>query len=66
MIPILLIVVIVFLVFRGRRGSTVDPGVGISGRDPVRMILLIVVVLLLIGVLVSLFAPLGDYRFWSR
>jgi len=66
MIPILLIVVIVLLFFRGRRGSVVPPGVGNPGRDPIRLILLIVVILLLIGVLVSLFAPLGNYRLWSR
>jgi hypothetical protein len=39
---------------------------GELARDPIRLILLVVVILLLIGVLVSLFAPLGNYRLWSR
>ena len=32
-------------------------------RDPIRLILFIVLVLILIGVVVNLFAPLGNYRF---
>jgi hypothetical protein len=37
----------------------------ISGRDPIQLILLVVVVLFLIGLSVSLFAPLGNYWLWS-
>jgi hypothetical protein len=67
MIPILLVVVVVLLLFRSRRGSAIPPGpAGELARDPIRLILLVVVILLLIGVLVSLFAPLGNYRLWSR
>ena len=66
MIPILLIVVVVLLFFLGRRGSTVQMRAGLSRRDPIQLILLVVVILLLVGVAVSLFAPLGDYRLWSR
>ena len=67
MIPILLIVVVVLLLFRSRRVSAIPPGpAGVLARDPIRLILLVVVILLLIGVLVSLFAPLGNYRLWSR
>jgi hypothetical protein len=64
-IPILLIVVLVLVLFRGRRAPTVPPGAGISRLDPIQLILLVVVVLLLIGRAVSLFAPLGNYRLWS-
>jgi hypothetical protein len=67
MIPILLFVVVVLLLFRSRRGSAIPPGpAGELARGPIRLILLVVVILLLIGVLVSLFAPLGNYRLWSR
>jgi hypothetical protein len=65
-IPILLIVVLVLLIFRSRRAPIVSRGTGLAGRDPIRLILLIIVVLLLIGLLASLFMPLGNYRLWSR
>jgi heme/copper-type cytochrome/quinol oxidase subunit 2 len=66
LIPILLIVALVVLLLRGKRrtDAPVDPQV--SGRDPVRLILFVVLVLLLIVLAVNLFAPLGNYRFWSR
>jgi hypothetical protein len=41
-IPILLIVVVVLILFRGRRAPTTPPGAGISGCDPIQLILLIV------------------------
>jgi hypothetical protein len=67
MIPILLIVIVVLLLVRSRRGSAIPSGpAGELARDPIRLILLVVVILLLIGVLVSLFAPLGNYRLWLR
>jgi len=66
MFPLLLIVVVVLLLLRGRRGQAIPRAAGASARDPIRLILLIVAILLMIGVLVSLFAPLGDYRLWSR
>jgi hypothetical protein len=65
-IPLLLIVVLVLLIFRSRRGPIVSPDAGLAGRDPIRLVLLIIVVLLLIGLLASLFMPLGNYRLWSR
>ena len=37
-----------------------------SMRDPVRLLLLIVLVLVVIVLIVNLFAPLGNYRVWSR
>jgi len=65
-IPILLIVVVVLLLLRRRRGSDVPAdATGMSARDPIRLILMAIVILLLVGVLVSLFAPLGNYRLWS-
>jgi hypothetical protein len=63
-IPILLIVVLVLL-FRSRRAPTVPPGAVISVRDPIRLILWVLVILLVIGLAASLFMPLGNYRLWS-
>jgi hypothetical protein len=56
----------VLLLFRRRRGPTVTPGEAIPARDPIRLILWVVVVLLLIGLAASLFMPLGGYRLLSR
>jgi transposase len=39
-------------------------GTDAATRDPVLLILLVVVVLLLIGLVVNLVAPLGNYRLW--
>jgi len=61
-IPILLIVVVVLLLFRGRQSPAVTPGAAISARDPIRLILWIVITLLVIGMAASLFMPLGNYR----
>jgi hypothetical protein len=62
LIPILLIVAIVLLVARSKgRLFPVATGTGTGWRDPVRLILLVVVVLLLIGLVVNLVAPLGNY-----
>ena len=66
MIPILLIVVLVLLLFRSRRAPTVPSGAVISARDPIRLILWVLVILLVIGLAASLFMPLGNYRLWSR
>jgi hypothetical protein len=65
LIPALLIVAIILLLVRGKgRPFRVSRGAGPGARDPVRLILLIVVVLLLIGLVVNLVAPLGNYRLW--
>ena len=65
LIPALLIVVIILLLVRGKgRPFRVSRGASAGARDPVRLILLIVVVLLLIGLVVNLVAPLGNYRLW--
>jgi uncharacterized membrane protein YidH (DUF202 family) len=65
LIPALLIVVIILLLVRGKgRPFRVSRGSRPGARDPVRLILLIVVVLLLIGLVVNLVAPLGNYRLW--
>jgi len=61
-IPILLIVVLVLLLFRSRRAPARPPATGIYGHDPIQLILIVVIVLLLIGLVVRLFAPLGNYR----
>jgi hypothetical protein len=63
MIPVLLIVVVVLLLFRGRRSPALAPDSAISARDPIRLILWIVIILLVIGMAASLFMPLGNYRF---
>jgi hypothetical protein len=67
LIPILLIVALILLL--SRRGKRHDaPPMSVSGsmRDPVRLLLLIVLVLVVIVLIVNLFAPLGNYRVWSR
>jgi hypothetical protein len=63
LIPALLIVALVLLLARSRRrpGRSVSVN-GLPTRDPVRLILLVVIALLLIGLVVNLVAPLGDYR----
>jgi hypothetical protein len=63
LIPALLIVALVLLLARGR-GRPVRPvSVNrLSTRDPVRLILLVVIALLLIGLVANLVAPLGNYR----
>ena len=66
MIPILLIVVLVLLLFRSRRAPTVPSGAVICARDPIRLILWVLVILVVIGLAASLFMPLGNYRLWSR
>jgi len=60
-IPILLIVVLVLILVRASRRPIVAVGGGISELDPIRMILLVVIVLLLIGLGATLFMPLGKY-----
>jgi hypothetical protein len=60
-IPILLIVVIVLILVRASRRPAVAVDGGISERDPIRMILLVIIVLLLIGLAATLFMPLGKY-----
>ena len=65
LIPVLLIVAIVLLLVRSKGPPfRVSTGTGAANRDPVRLILLVVVVLLLIGLAVNLVAPLGKYRLW--
>jgi hypothetical protein len=65
LIPVLLIVAIVLLLVRGKgRPFPVSTGTGIALRDPVRLILLVVVALFLIGLAVNLVAPLGNYSLW--
>ena len=64
LIPILLIVVIILLLTRSKgRPFGISKGAA-DARDPVHLILLVVVVLLLVGLLVNLVAPLGTYRLW--
>jgi len=58
LIPILLIVALILLLFRGR-GRVPPSAAGVSARDPVRFIVL---VLALIVLAINLFAPLGNYR----
>jgi hypothetical protein len=67
LIPILLIVVLILvLARRGKRRDGVAMSVSGSMRDPVRLLLLIVLVLVVVVLIVNLFAPLGNYRLWSR
>ena len=67
LIPILLIVVLILvLARRGKHHGTAPMSVSGSTRDPVRLLLLIVLVLVVIVLIVNLFAPLGNYRVWSR
>ena len=64
LIPILLIVVIILLLTRSKdRRFRISKG-SANTRDPVHLILLVIIVLLLVGLLVNLFAPLGTYRLW--
>jgi hypothetical protein len=42
--------------------SRPNPGAVISARDPIRLILWVLVILLVIGLAASLFMPLGNYR----
>jgi uncharacterized membrane protein len=65
LIPILLIVALVLLLLRGSRRDA-PQGAGVAGQDLVRLILFVVLVLVLVVLVVNLFAPLGNYRFWSR
>ena len=65
LIPILLIVAIALLLVRGKgRPFRAPTGTDAATRDPVLLILLVVAVLLLIGLVVNLVAPLGNYRLW--
>jgi hypothetical protein len=67
LIPILLIVVLILLLARrGKRHDGSAMSVSGSMRDPIRLLLLIVLVLVVIVLIVNLFAPLGNYRVWSR
>jgi hypothetical protein len=67
LIPILLIVVLILLpARRGKRRDGTAMSVSGSMRDPVRLLLLIALVLVVIVLIVNLFAPLGNYRLWSR
>jgi hypothetical protein len=67
LIPILLIAVLILLLARrGKRQDGSAMSIGASMRDPVRVLLLIVLVLVVIALIVNLFAPLGNYRLWSR
>jgi hypothetical protein len=64
LIPILLIIVIILLFTRSKgRPFRISKGAA-DARDPIQLILLVVVVLLLVGLLVNLVAPLGNYRLW--
>jgi len=64
LIPVLLIVAIALLLVRDKgRPFRISTGTAAATRDPVRLILLVVVVLLLIGLVANLVAPLGNYRF---
>ena len=62
LIPILLIVVIILLLTRSKGRPFRISKSAANVRDPIRLILLIVVVLLLAGLLANLVAPLGTYR----
>jgi hypothetical protein len=64
LIPILLLVVIVLLLTRSKGGPFRISKTAAHARDPIHLILLVVVVLLLVGLLVNLAAPLGAYRLW--
>lgn len=67
LIPILVIVVLILLLARrGQRRDGYAMSVSGSMRDPIRLLLLIVLVLVVIVLIVNLFAPLGNYRLWSR
>ena len=67
LIPILLIVVLILLLARrGRHRGAPPLSVSGSTRDPIRLLLLIILVLVVIVLIVNLFAPLGNYRLWSR
>jgi hypothetical protein len=62
LIPILLIVVIILLLTRSKgRPLRISKG-DANKRDPIQLLLLIVVVLLVVGLVVNLIAPLGNYR----
>jgi hypothetical protein len=64
LIPILLIVVIILLLTRSKGRPFPISKSAANGRDPIHLILLLVVALLLVGLLVNLAAPLGTYRLW--
>lgn len=62
LIPILLLIAIVLLLTRSKGRPFRISATNV--RDPIHLILLVVVVLLLVGLLVNLTAPLGVYRSW--
>jgi hypothetical protein len=64
LIPILLIVIIILLLTRSKGRPFRISKSAANARDPIHLILLVVVVLLLVGLLVNLVAPLGTYRLW--
>lgn len=67
LIPILLIIVLILLLARrGKRRDGVAMSVSGSMHNPVRLLLLIILVSVVIVLIVNLFAPLGNYRLWSR
>ncbi len=67
LIPILLILVLILLLARhGKHRDGSAMSVSGSMRDPARLLLMIVLVLAVLVLIVNLFAPLGNYRLWSR
>lgn len=64
MIPVLLVIVVILLVYRGglRESRPLwTPGRPIGRDDPLRLLLFAILILLLIGILVRLLMPLGNY-----
>ena len=64
LIPILLVVVIILLLTHSKGRPFRISKSAANARDPIHLILLVVVVLLLVGLVVNLAAPLGTYRLW--
>jgi hypothetical protein len=64
LIPILLIVIIILLLTRSKGRPFRISKSAANARAPIHLILLVIVVLLLVGLLVNLVAPLGTYRLW--
>jgi hypothetical protein len=64
LIPILLIVVIILLLTRSKGRPFRISKSAANARDPIHLILLVVVVCSSWRLLVNLAAPLGTYRIW--
>jgi hypothetical protein len=69
LIPLLLVIVIVLLVFRGgvRSGRPLwTRGQPILRDDPIRLILFVILILVVVGLLTNLLLPLGNYGVGPR